>query len=60
MDDIISVTAAAEILGMSVVAVHKRIASRSIVPLGMIGETYALSRKAIEKLKEDISRERYR
>jgi len=58
--DLIAPPEAAEILGISVVAVHKRIASGSIKSLGRFGGAHVLSRQAIEKLKEEISRERYR
>jgi hypothetical protein len=58
--DLIAPPEAAEILGMSLVAVHKRIANGSIKSLGRFAGAHVLSRAAIEKLKTEIDRERYR
>jgi predicted site-specific integrase-resolvase len=58
--DLITPPEAAEILGVSLQAVHKRIANGSIKPLGRLGGIHVLSRPAIERLKEEIGRERYR
>jgi hypothetical protein len=60
MEDLITVAEAAEILGITTVAVHHRIKHNSIKPVGRLGQAYALSRKAIEKLRDELPRDRYK
>jgi hypothetical protein len=60
MEDLIGVAEASQILGITVVSVHQRIKSHSIKPVGKLGQAYALSRQAIEKLRDELKREAYR
>jgi hypothetical protein len=56
--DLISVPEAAEILGVTVPAVHYRINNGTILPVGKFAGSPVLSRKAIEKLKPEIREKR--
>ena len=58
--DLITIAEAAEILGISQPAIQQRIGTGSIKPVARFGRAHILSRQAIEKLKEDISRSQYR